>query len=204
MNAILELICTGFDGLWGTGREPKARMKYCNQVLSVVPPSLTSRIFDFSSATAERNRTKLDRQQVLNVRYQVCVFRRLIGWGILDFHHQQQNGMLWNLTGSKYSTISTKFLFIGSIRLKDCGPRDWLADTVFTSPLLHRFWRNFTGSKYSASSTKSAFLDKSFYKDGDPCPWLAKAFWLRGSRDLFVLRSNSFPMNLEKSRHSFL
>ena len=32
-------------------------------------------IFDFSSETAERNSTKLDRKQVLNVLYEVCVFR---------------------------------------------------------------------------------------------------------------------------------
>ena len=32
-------------------------------------------IFDFSSKTAERNSTKLDRKQDLNVLYQVCVFR---------------------------------------------------------------------------------------------------------------------------------
>ena len=32
-------------------------------------------IFDFSSATNERNSTKLDRKQDLNVPYQVCVFR---------------------------------------------------------------------------------------------------------------------------------
>ena len=32
-------------------------------------------IFDFSSETAERNSTKFDRKQDLNVLYQVCVFR---------------------------------------------------------------------------------------------------------------------------------
>ena len=32
-------------------------------------------IFDFSSETAERNSTKLDRKQDLNVLYQVCVFQ---------------------------------------------------------------------------------------------------------------------------------
>ena len=37
--------------------------------------SLTFHIFDFSSETTERNLTKLDRMQDLNVLYQVCVFR---------------------------------------------------------------------------------------------------------------------------------
>ena len=40
-----------------------------------VCPSLTFHIFDFSSETAERNSTKLDRKQDLNVLYKVCVFR---------------------------------------------------------------------------------------------------------------------------------
>ena len=40
------------------------------------PWSLIGRdIFDFSSVTAKRNSTKLDRKQDLNVLYQVCVFR---------------------------------------------------------------------------------------------------------------------------------
>ena len=38
------------------------------------PSSLTFHIFDFSSETAERNSTKLDRKQDLNVLFQVCVF----------------------------------------------------------------------------------------------------------------------------------
>ena len=42
---------------------------------SVRPSSLTFHIFDFSSETAKRNSTKLDRKQDINVLYQVCVFR---------------------------------------------------------------------------------------------------------------------------------
>ena len=46
---------------------------------SVRRPSLTFHIFDFSSETAERNSTKLDRKQDLNVLYQVCFFFGPIG-----------------------------------------------------------------------------------------------------------------------------
>ena len=52
-------------------------------------------IFDFSSETAGRNSTKLDRKQDVNVLYQVCVFQAdrkikmtawpLIDWDIFDF-----------------------------------------------------------------------------------------------------------------------
>ena len=60
-------------------------------------PLICWEIFDFSSETAERNSTKLDRKQDLNAFYQVCVFRAdrknrmaalawpLIGWDIFDF-----------------------------------------------------------------------------------------------------------------------
>ena len=57
--------------------------------------SLTFHIFYFFSETAKRNSTKLDREQDLNVLYQVCVFKAnretrwppwaLIGRDIFDF-----------------------------------------------------------------------------------------------------------------------
>ena len=56
-------------------------------------------IFDFSSETTEKNSTKLDRKQDLNVLYQVCVFFGpigktrwppwpLIGWDIFNFYSE--------------------------------------------------------------------------------------------------------------------
>ena len=84
--------------------ERKAQVHYCDHALSirrpsVCPsvrrPSLTFHIFDFSSETAERNSTNLDRKQNLNIIYQVCVFGPigkttwppwpLIGGDIFDF-----------------------------------------------------------------------------------------------------------------------
>ena len=57
--------------------EPKVQLHYCDHALSVVcrPSSLTFHIFNLYSETAERNSTKLDRKQDLNVLYHVCVFR---------------------------------------------------------------------------------------------------------------------------------
>ena len=87
-------------------------------------PSLTFHIFNFSLETAEWNLTKLDSKQVLNALYHVYVLGPigkqrwllwpLIGWDILTFR-QLLNGIWRNLTGSKYSTSSTKFVFFGSI-----------------------------------------------------------------------------------------
>ena len=65
-----------------------------------------------------------------------------------------------NLTGSKISTSSTKFVFFGLIEKQDCRPALWLAETFSTSPLkpLNGIQWNLTGSKISMSSTKFVFL----------------------------------------------
>ena len=83
-------------------------------------------IFDFSSETAERNLTKLDRKQDLNVLYQVCVFwadRENKMAALASDWPRHFQFLLWNqwmefnknLTGSKISTSSTKFVFFGPI-----------------------------------------------------------------------------------------
>ena len=69
-------------------------------------------IFDSSSVTAEQNSTKLDRKQNLNVLYQVRVIRR-------------------NLTGSKISTSSTKFVFFGPIGNTRWPPRTLIGWDIF-------------------------------------------------------------------------
>ena len=65
-----------------------------------------------------------------------------------------------NLTGSKISTSSTKFVFFGLIGKKDGHPGLWLAETFSTSPLklLNGIQRNLTGSKMSTSTTKFVFF----------------------------------------------
>ena len=79
-------------------------------------------IFDFSSETAERNSTKLDRQENLNILYQVCVFRadrknKMAALASDWLRHfstsslKPLNGIQRNLTGSKISTSFTKFVF---------------------------------------------------------------------------------------------
>ena len=84
-------------------------------------------IFDFSSETAERNSTKLDRKQDLNVLYKVCVFRvdrknKMAALASDWLRHfstsplKPLNGIQRNLTGSKISTSSTKFVFFRPIR----------------------------------------------------------------------------------------
>ena len=82
-------------------------------------------ISDFSTKTAQRNSMKLDRKQDLNVPYQVCIFRSdrkkqdgHPGFWLAETFSTSPlkplNGIQWNLTGSKISTSSTKFVFFGA------------------------------------------------------------------------------------------
>ena len=70
------------------------------------------------------------------------------------------NGIQQNLTGSKISTSSTKFVFFESIGKQDGHPGLWLDETFSNSRLkpLNRIQRNYTGSKISTSSTKFVSL----------------------------------------------
>ena len=99
-------------------------------------------IFDFSSETAERNSTKLDRKQDLKALYQVCVFQA-------DRKKQDGRPGLWlaetfstsplkplnrfqqNLIGSKISKPSTKFVFFGPIGKTRWLPRPLIGWDIF-------------------------------------------------------------------------
>ena len=244
--------------------EPKAQVHYCDHALSVVLPSLTFHIFDFSSETTEQNSTKLDRKQELNVLYQVCVFRAdwknkmaalasdwlihfrlllwnrwtefnetlqearsqrplkfvffgpigktrwlpwpLIGWDIFDFSSERNStkldrkqdlNVLYQVCvfradrKNKMAVLASDWLrhfqlllsnrwtefnetlqearsqrplpslcFSGRLEKQDGRPGLWLAETFSTSHLkpLNGIQRNLTGSKISTSSTKFVFF----------------------------------------------
>ena len=128
-------------------------------------------IFDFSSETAERNLTKLDRKQDLKILYQVCVFRadrknkmaalasdlprhfRLLLW-----NRWTEFNKTWQEARSQRPLPS--LCFSGRSEKQDGRPGLWLAETFSTSPLkpLNRIQRNLTGSKISTSSTKFVFF----------------------------------------------
>ena len=88
---------------------------------SVRPSGVNFHIFDFSSETAKRNSTKLDRKQDLNSLYQGCVFwadrKNKMAALASDWlrHFRLLLEIQQNLTGSKISTHSTKFVFFGRI-----------------------------------------------------------------------------------------
>ena len=128
-------------------------------------------IFDFSSETFERNSTKLDRKQDLNVLYQVCVFwadrknkmAALVSDWLRHFRLLLWNGWTefnetWQEARSECPLLS--LCFSGRSEKQDGRPGLWFDETFSTSPLkrLNGFQRNLTGSKISTSSTEFVFF----------------------------------------------
>ena len=128
-------------------------------------------IFDFSSDTAERNSTKHDRKQDLNVLYQVCVFwadqkNKMAALASDWLRHFRL--LLWNRWTEFNETWQEArsqrplpiLCFSDRSEKQDGCPGLWLAETFSTSspkPLNGIQW-NLTGSKISMSSTKFVFL----------------------------------------------
>ena len=169
--------------------ETKAQVHYCDHALSVVRPSLTFHIFNFSSETTERNSTKLHRKQDLNVLYQVCVFRVdrknkmaalasdwLRHFRLLLWNRWTEFNKTWQEARSQRPLPS--LCFSGRSKKQDGGPGLWFAETFSTSSLkpLYGIQRNLIGSKISTSSTKFVFLGRSEKQDGRPRLWLAETF----------------------------
>ena len=128
-------------------------------------------IFDFSSATAEQNSTKLDRKQDLNALYQVCVFwadrknkmaALVSDWmrhfWLLLWNHWTEFNETWQEARSQGPLPS--LCFLGVSEKQHGRPGLWLAETFSTSPLqpLNRIQRNLIGSKISTPSTKFVFF----------------------------------------------
>ena len=128
-------------------------------------------IFNFFSETADRNSTKLDRKQDLNVLYQVCVFRAdrknkmaalasdwLRHFRLLLWHRWMEFNETWQ--EARPQRPLPILCFSGQSEKQDGCPGLWLAETFSTSPLklLNGVERNLTGSKISMSSTKFVFF----------------------------------------------
>ena len=138
---------------------------------SVRRPSLTFHIFDFSSETAERNSTKLDRKQDLKVLYQVCVFQAdgknkmaalasdwLRHFRLLFWNCWTEFNKTWEEAWFQRPLPSS--CFSGRSQKQDGRLGLWLAERFLTSPLkpLNGIQPNLTGSKISTSSTKFVFF----------------------------------------------
>ena len=159
--------------------------------LSSVRPSLTFHIFDFFSETAGQILTKLDRKQVLSVLYQVCVFHAdrkskmaaLASDWLKHFSTsslQPLNGFWRNLTGSKSSSPSIRFVFFVPIGNPRWPPWPVIGWNIFRL-LLRNHWMDFDETWQEASTQRSlpslCFSCRSEIQDGRPGLWLAETFF---------------------------
>ena len=158
-------------------------------------------IFDFSSETAERNSTKLDRKQNLNALYQVCVFRAdlknkmaalasdwLRHFRLLLWNQWREFNETWQEARSQRPLPS--LCFSGRSEKQDGRPGLWLAETFSTSSLkpLNGIPRNLTGSKISTSSTRFVF----FWADRKNKMAALVSDWLRHFRFILWNRWTEF------------
>ena len=97
------------------------------------------------------------------------------------------NGIQRNLTGSKISTSSTKFVFYGPLEEQDGRPGLWLSEQFWL--LLWNRWTEFNetwqvaGSKRPLSSFCFVFLGRSKKQDGCPLPIGWDIFYISETAD---------------------
>ena len=163
--------CTEFNKTWQEARSQPPLPSSCFSCRLEKQDARPGLWLAETFSTSSRNSTKLERKQDLNVLYQVCVVRAdqknkmaaLASDWLRPFSTsplKPLNGIQRNLTGSKISNSSTKFLFFGLIGKTKGRPGLWLAETFSTSPLkpLNGIQQNLTGSKILISSTKFVFF----------------------------------------------
>ena len=152
---------------------------------SSVRPSLTFHIFDFCSETTTRNSTKLEREQYLNVLYQVCVFGP-----IRTDQNRSASASDWlrhfwrnstKLDGKQYHIILFEVCVFRPIGKTKGPPLHLINWDIFNFSFDVADWTstNLTGSKISMFSVESAFLGRSKNQDGRPCLWLVEIQPLR-------------------------
>ena len=170
---------------------------------------LAETFFDFFSATAQWISTKLDRKQVLNVLYQLCVFRadRKSKMAALASHWlkhfstsspQPLNGFGRNLTGSKSSTSSINFVFLVLIGNPRWPPWSLIGWNIFQLLLRNRSM-DFDETWQEASPQRPlstlCFSCRSEIQDGRHGLWLAETLF-----DFFSATAQWILMKLDRNQ----
>ena len=179
-------------------------------------PLIGGDIFDFSE-TPERNSTKLDGKQDLNVLYQVYVFRvyrknKMAAlasdlprhFWLLLWNRWTEFNVTWQEARSQRPLPS--LCFSGRSEKQDGRPGLWLAETFSTFPLkpLNGIQRNLTGSKISTSSTNFVFSGWSEKQDGRPGLWLAETFLTSPLKPLNGIQRNLTGSKISTSSTNFV
>ena len=165
-------------------------------------------IFAFSSETAKRNSTKLNRKQDFNVFYQVCVFRanrknkdgRPGLWFAETFSTSLKplNGIQRSLTEATSQRPLPSLCFSGRSEKQDGRPDLWLAETYFRL-LLWNSWTELNETWQEAKSQRPlpslCFSSQSEKRDGP-----LTSDWLRHFRLLLWNRWTEFNKTWQEAR----
>ena len=174
-------------------------------------------IFDFSSETAERNRTKLDRKQDLNVLYQVCVFRAdrknkmaaLAPDWLKHFRlHLWNCWTEWNKTWQEARSQCPlpSLCFSGRSEKQDGRPGLWLAEIFST--YLWNCWTEWNKTWQEARSQcplpSLCFSCQSEKQYGRPSLWLAETFSTSSLKQLKGIQRNLTGSKITMSSTKFV
>ena len=182
------------------------------------PSGVNFHIFDFSSEMAEQNSTKLDRKARSQCPLPSLCFssrsEKQDGhpglWLAETFSTSSLkplNGIQRNLTGSKISMPSTKFLFFRPIGKTRWPPlaSDWLRHFRL---LLWNSWTEFNETWQEARSQhplpSSCFLSRSEKQDGHPGLWLAETFSTSSLKPLNGIQRNLTGSKISMPSTKFL
>ena len=171
-------------------------------------------IFDFSSETAGRNSTKLDRKQDLNALYQVCVFRAdpkikmaalasdwLRHFRLLLWNRWTEFNETWQEARSQRPLPSFCFRADKMAALAS----DWLRH--FRLLLWYR-WTEFNETWQEARSQRPipslCFLGRSEKQDGRPGLWLAETFSTSSLKLLNGIQRNLIGSKISTSSTKFV
>ena len=205
------------DDAFVSAPELKAQVHYCDHALSVVRPSLTLHIFDFSSETTEQNSTKLYRKRELNILYQVCVFRvdpknkmaalasdwvrhfRLLLW-----NRWTEFNETWQEARSQHPLPSVCFSDWTKNKMAVLAS-DWLRQIRL---LLWKRWTEFNETWLEARSQHHlpslCFSGRSEKQDGCPGLWFADIFLTSPLKPLNGIQRNLTGSKIATSSTKFV
>ena len=174
-------------------------------------------IFGISSETGERNSTKLDRKQDLNVLYQVCVFRadrknKMAALASDWLRHFRLP--LWNCwtefsenwQKARSQCLLQSLCFFGPIGKSRWLPWPLIGGDIIDFPLKppKKIQRNLTWSKILTSSTKLFFSGRSEKQDGRPSLWLAETHSTSPLKPLYKIQWNLTGSKISMSSTKFV
>ena len=167
------------------------------------------------SETAERNSTKLDRKQDLNVLYQVCVFQAdrkkmaalASGWDIFDFSSETAERNSTKLDRKQDLNVLYQDCVFRVDRKNKMAPlaSDWLRHFRL---LLWKCWMEFNETWQEARSQRPlprlCFSGRSEKQDGRPGLWLAETFLTSPLKPLSGIQWNLTRSQISTSSIEFV